>query len=322
MGRAGAADSLLFSLPLDCTPGVTCWVANYYDHGAGTPARDYRCGARTYVGHDGTDFAVRDRDAMRTGIAVRAAADGRVRAIREGVEDGGGKRPGDDRFRGQECGNGVLIEHQGNWQTQYCHLKQGSILVAPGQIVKSGTHLGMVGLSGRTEFPHLHFTLRRDGRALDPFSPAGLPEDCTVSDITKMAWAVADAAAMPYLNGAIYNIGIAPEAPTIESVRNGLYASVHSKPIDRNAPVLAPFVEIFGLKAGDVVRLSLTDPTGKLLAAREVNMSVPQARWSGFVGRNRPTSGWQTGAYVVRASVSFAAEPAATADRDLIFEVR
>lgn len=319
---ANAADSLALSLPLDCRPGVTCWVANYFDHGAGTPARDYRCGSRTYDGHDGTDFAVRDREAMRVGVTIRAAAAGRVRAIRDGVADGDGQRAGEDRFRGQECGNGVLIEHQGNWQTQYCHLKRGSILVAAGQMVQGGTALGLVGLSGRTEFPHLHFTIRRDGRAIDPFAPGGQPEGCTAPDTKSMAWAEVDAAAMAYVNGAIHNLGIAPDAPTVEAVRSGVYANVHTRPVERNAAVLAPFVEIFGLLEGDTVRLSLSGPTGETLAAREVLMSAPQARWSGFVGRNRPAAGWQPGTYVVRASVSRLADSATATGRELSFEVR
>jgi hypothetical protein len=180
----------------------------------------------------------------------------------------------------------------------------------------------MVGLSGRTEFPHLHFTVRRDGRALDPFSPAGPPGGCSESGAAKTAWEAADAAAMVYVNGAIYNIGIAPEAPTIESIRSGRYGDVHIKPLDSNTPVLAPFVEIFGLLAGDAVRLTLMGPTGEVLAVREAMMSVPQARWSGFVGRNRPAAGWQSGPYLVRASVSRAGEFAIAAGRELIFEMR
>jgi len=37
--------------------------------------------------------------------------------------------------------------------------------------VLAGDQLGMVGLSGNTEFPHLDFTVRQNARALDPFAP-------------------------------------------------------------------------------------------------------------------------------------------------------
>ncbi len=78
----------------------------------------------------------------------------------------------------------MLIDHDGGWQTQYCHMKKGSIRVREGDAGAVGTPLGEVGLSGMTEFPHVHFTVRhgdtestvRD-RALRqrPTRPAPLP---------------------------------------------------------------------------------------------------------------------------------------------------
>ncbi len=70
---------------------------------------------------------------------------------------------------GQECGNGVVIAHDGGWETQYCHLARGSVRLREGERVETGTPLGLVGLSGQTEFPHLHFSVRHngsDGRSL------------------------------------------------------------------------------------------------------------------------------------------------------------
>ena len=50
-----------FVLPVACHPGKDCWVVNYVDvEPAMGAARDFRCHARTYDGHKGTDFAVRD----------------------------------------------------------------------------------------------------------------------------------------------------------------------------------------------------------------------------------------------------------------------
>jgi hypothetical protein len=64
-------------------------VVNYLDTDP-SPERfaDFRCGRRTYDGHDGTDFAVRDAMAMEQGVDVLAAADGTVLRLREGVRDG------------------------------------------------------------------------------------------------------------------------------------------------------------------------------------------------------------------------------------------
>ena len=64
-----------FALPVACTLTRDCWVANYFDVDASTAvARDFRCHARSYEGHDGTDFALRDEGAMHAGVAVLAAA--------------------------------------------------------------------------------------------------------------------------------------------------------------------------------------------------------------------------------------------------------
>jgi murein DD-endopeptidase MepM/ murein hydrolase activator NlpD len=68
-------------------------------------------------------------------------------------------------------GNGVVIDHGNGWETQYCHLKQGSVQVVTGETVTTGTALGQIGQSGRAEFPHVHFAVRHEGAKIDPFAP-------------------------------------------------------------------------------------------------------------------------------------------------------
>ena len=65
----------------------------------------------------------------------------------------------------RECGNGVVIQHNDGFETQYCHMAQGSITVSTGQTC-CGHTLGKVGLSGQTQFPHLHVAVRKDGKVL------------------------------------------------------------------------------------------------------------------------------------------------------------
>jgi murein DD-endopeptidase MepM/ murein hydrolase activator NlpD len=52
-------------------------------------------------------------------------------------------------------------------------MANGSIAVKPGQQVKAGTPIGKVGLSGNTEYPHLHFMVRKDGAVVEPFCGVG-----------------------------------------------------------------------------------------------------------------------------------------------------
>ena len=168
---AASVEETGLGLPLVCHLGETCWVANYVDVEPTEAARDFRCKGRTYNAHDGTDFAIRDRAVMEQGVTVIAAAPGTVLRVRDGVEDRALTDEGSKRaIAGRECGNGVVLEHDGGWQTQYCHLRRGSIRVRVGERVERGRPLGLVGLSGRTEFPHVHLTVRRNGQVIDPFT--------------------------------------------------------------------------------------------------------------------------------------------------------
>ncbi|MFO0600838.1 MAG: M23 family metallopeptidase [Myxococcaceae bacterium] len=63
-------------------------------------------------------------------------------------------------------GNQIELKHDAHWATRYSHLDQ--MLVASGTRVKKGQRIGLVGDTGMTTGPHLHFELRRDGDALDP----------------------------------------------------------------------------------------------------------------------------------------------------------
>ncbi len=63
------------------------------------------------------------------------------------------------------------IEHVVNGQTitsVYAHLQAGSIPFAAGDRVRGGDQIGLVGSTGVTTAPHLHFELRIGGTAIDP----------------------------------------------------------------------------------------------------------------------------------------------------------
>ena len=86
--RHGARRAALdLALPIDCRPGVDCWILRYVDHDPGPGVRDYACGKLAGDGHKGTDFAIRDQAAMVAGVEVRAAAAGIVDALRDGMPD-------------------------------------------------------------------------------------------------------------------------------------------------------------------------------------------------------------------------------------------
>ena len=63
-------------------------------------------------------------------------------------------------------GNCVTIDHGGGCFTLYGHLSR--IDVASGQRVGSGQPLGLVGSTGNSTGPHLHYEVRMNGRPVDP----------------------------------------------------------------------------------------------------------------------------------------------------------
>jgi murein DD-endopeptidase MepM/ murein hydrolase activator NlpD len=264
VGPAAAQDVPTIQLPVDCTPGLTCMIQNYVDHDAGPGARDYACGEATYDGHDGTDFRLLTAEAMRQGVAVRAALRGRVVAARDGMPDDGGRQPGDKEIKGRECGNGVLIDHGGGWETQYCHLQLGSVRARKGDMVLPGQQIGLVGLSGLTQFPHLHLTVRKDGMAVDPFASDGADKDCGGG---PNMWSLTAAAAMPYVARAVLNAGFTARIPSMDALENGDLERARPAP---GVPVLAFYVRTLHLKAGDAQEILIKGPDGKVLAESKV----------------------------------------------------
>ena len=94
--------------------------------------------------HEGLDISA-DR-----GTPVYATADGFVRLA--GREGG--------------YGNLVVLEHEYGLETRYGHLSR--FLVREGASVKRGDIIGLVGSTGRSTGPHLHYEVRVAGEAVDP----------------------------------------------------------------------------------------------------------------------------------------------------------
>ena len=168
---AVAQGDIALQLPLACTLGEDCYINDYFDRDPSGGVQDFMCGVTTRDTHRGVDFAVRDLRAMRDGMDVLAAATGTVTGRRDGMPDIAHGSAGAPNVNGRECGNGVVLDHGGGWLTQYCHLKEGSVTVANGDQVAVGTALGQVGLSGQTSYPHVHFSLYKDRKRVDPFAP-------------------------------------------------------------------------------------------------------------------------------------------------------
>jgi len=262
MGRAEvvAAAEFRLSLPVACEIGTVCTIQNYVDRDPGPGARDYTCGRLVYDGHKGTDFRLPDASWLRRNIAVLAAAPGTVAGIRNDLPDHLPGQYDPDRTKGRECGNGVLIDHGGGWHTQYCHMRQGSVQVHKGDQVYRQQPLGSIGLSGKTEFPHLHFGVRYLDEVVDPFLGVGAEEGCGVNG--EPLWEPNLLADLSYRASGILSSGFTDQVPTKNEVVSGQH---RHKRLGRNAPNLVFWVMVFGVHTGDEEELQIITPDGRVL---------------------------------------------------------
>ncbi|MEX2349514.1 MAG: M23 family metallopeptidase [Flavobacteriaceae bacterium] len=97
--------------------------------------------------HYGMDFTA------PRGTPIYATGDGKVRRA-------------DNRATGY--GNHIVIDHGFGYETLYAHLHKYNIRV--GQQVKRGDIIGFVGSTGRSQAPHLHYEVFKDGERINPIN--------------------------------------------------------------------------------------------------------------------------------------------------------
>lgn len=287
LALAFPAGAFELAQPIACTLGTDCHIQNYFDRDPGPGTADIGCGHLTYDGHDGTDFALPSLAAMERGVDVLAAAPGTVRGIRDGMPDISISDPAAPPLQGRDCGNGVAIDHGDGWETQYCHLKQGSIAVQPGDRVETGQRLGLVGLSGKTEFPHVHLAVRQNGTELDPFAPEASTACGTLPPATL--WS-APLAHDPFgFTGA----GFFTAVPEWDAIKAGL-PSPATLPAD--APALVIWAAYFGPREGDALTLAINGPQGEVIR-QTIMIDRTQAQAFRAIGKRLPSGGWPAGDY-------------------------
>jgi len=274
-------------LPIDCPAEMGCFIQQYVDHDPGPGARDFTCEGLTYDTHKGTDFGLPSLAAMTEGVPVIASAPGVVRGVRDGMPDIVYTPERAAGMDGRDCGNGVAIRHEGGWETQYCHLREGSVMVVPGQPVQRGQQLGLVGLSGRTEFPHVHISLRDpEGATVDPFDPDG--QITCGAPSTETLWIDPP----PYVPGAVLAVGFATGVPDYDEVKAGTAESR----VTRTSPALVLFGYAFGGRQGDVMALRIDGPDGTLIEHAAL-LERDQAQFFRAAGKRSAPGGWAPGDY-------------------------
>jgi hypothetical protein len=213
MGIASRSDiapmSTLLSWPIRGASGLTDTgyhgIGAFVDHNPANPNQllDYSCGTRTYdisgYNHAGTDifswpFGWYKMD--HNEVEIIAAAPGTIILKQDGNSD-------------RSCAmnnnpwNAVYIRHADGTVAWYGHMKKGSLTTKQvGDIVNTGEYLGIVGSSGSSTGPHLHFELHdSSGNVIDPWAGA-------CNTISSM-WA----AQRPYYDSAINSMMTGSAAP-------------------------------------------------------------------------------------------------------------
>lgn len=311
-----ASAELLFGLPLVCPPGAVCPIQQFVDLDPGPGARDPWCGTRTYDGHKGTDFRVLSMRDVDRGVEVIAMADGVVKAGRDGMAD---RLVSTDQDRqaisSRECGNGLVLDHGGGFETQYCHMRQGSLRLATGAKVRKGEVLGLVGASGLTAFPHVHVSLRRDGKEIDPFTGLSAGDACTTPDASAAGGAgLLDANAIAALGR--------PDLPTVlsagfaDGVVNDRQFVNEGIPVlpGRHSPALVGYIWAINLAEGDRFMLRI-EKDGRLFSEQLTEpLDRSKAVYVAFAGKKGAP---QAGLYRLEAAILRQGDKIAIESRDM-----
>ncbi len=273
-------NSLTFALPVDCTLGKDCHVLAYMDKKPGPDFMDFGGGRQTYDEHDGTDFGIANETIMARGVAVKAAAAGVIVKVRNGVIDKRIENPQQAALVEKiGCGNAVVIDHAPEWRTYYCHLRNGSVAVAPGMQVKQGTVLGMVGSSGLASYPHLHFGVLYRGKKIDPF--LGLTATDAGSASSRGLWQDP----IKYAPTGLISAGFDSQKTNIDTIWQG---TMNAPVLTINSPAIVFWVHPFGVLVGDVEHIRLIDPDGRVVVESTKTLkSSNRINWLSTIGKKQ-----------------------------------
>ncbi len=98
------------------------------------------------------------RMSFHDGVDIRGRRGQKVYATADGVSAFAGRNGGYGKY--------IRLQHTGDYETAYGHLQK--ILVKKGQKVKRGQVIGLVGNTGRSTGPHLHYEIRCNNKLINP----------------------------------------------------------------------------------------------------------------------------------------------------------
>jgi murein DD-endopeptidase MepM/ murein hydrolase activator NlpD len=100
------------------------------------------------------------KSAIHTGIDFRGKRGEKIKATADGVVK--------KAFKNGGYGNYVMIDHGNGYTTSFSHMQK--YLVRRGDRIKRGQVIGLVGNTGRSTGPHLHYEVALDGKTINPYN--------------------------------------------------------------------------------------------------------------------------------------------------------
>jgi len=142
------------------------------------------------------------------GAEVLAVADGRISGLRDGLPDnlGSTERAARDISLDNVFGNYLILDLDQGRFAVYAHLQPGSLRVKAGERVSAGQVLALLGNSGNSDAPHLHFQIVN---ASSPMESEGVP----------------------YELKSFSQLGVVPEDPAVQDNGGVLLPKSKEKPV-------------------------------------------------------------------------------------------
>lgn len=127
----------------------------------------------------------------------------------------------------EDQGLNSINVRSGDKIVRYLHLKQGTAVVAPGDVVQAGDELARAGNSGRTSNPHLHIDLREDGelRPLQFSCTMAIERDhADLDGVASAPWVELEEHALSWTDSLIWP---SPDKGFAEIARHGTKANAY-----------------------------------------------------------------------------------------------
>ncbi|HEX7810242.1 MAG TPA: M23 family metallopeptidase [Thermoanaerobaculia bacterium] len=271
--------------PVAGTVGRDVAIPYYVDLDDSSAKVDFNCTDLTFNGHSGHDPYIRSFAEQEIGVPVFAVRDGLVIDVRDGQPDQ--NTVADPAFKT----NYIVLRHNDDQVTQYAHLRRNSITAQVGDTVTAGTQIGLVGSSGASTAPHIHFEARVGDVSYEP-----LAGPCRAGrNYFDENPGVADD---PMILGAMFS------ASTFENLRPAPYADATPTGTFAMGPRTIYFrTELANVGASTTYSLSLAQPSGVSATVSngvltKYDASLSSAWWGIDVNLDR------TGTWLLRLDVN------------------